>query len=109
MCNNVTHYIMQPTRHISGTTRLYGLVGDPLTTAKSPALFNGVFEKAGIDAVCIPFAVKSDELTAFVTGARAIQNLSGLLVTMPHKQRVVEFVDELHPTAQQVGAVNIVR
>ena len=72
---------MQRAPQIKGTTRLYGLVGDPLTTAKSPDLWNGVFGERGADAVCIPFKVKADDLSAFVTGARAIGNLSGILVT----------------------------
>jgi shikimate dehydrogenase len=95
--------------HVTGTTRLYGLVGDPLTTAKSPELLNRVFSEQRADAVCIPFVVKDDDLPAFVTGARALGNLSGVLVTMPHKQRMLAFVDELDPTARQVGALNVVR
>lgn len=95
--------------HISGTTRLYGLVGDPLTTAKSPELLNRLFTEQGADAVCVPFGVKADELAAFVTGARTVGNLSGLLVTMPHKQRMLDYVDELHPTAREVGAINVIR
>lgn len=95
--------------HISGTTRLYGLIGDPLTTVKSPALMNRLFMEQGADAVCIPFAVKGNDLSAFVTGARAAGNLSGLLVTMPHKQGMLEHLDELDPTAREVGAVNVVR
>ncbi|MDQ0586531.1 shikimate dehydrogenase family protein [Variovorax paradoxus] len=95
--------------HVTGTTRLYGLVGDPLTTAKSPELLNRIFAEQRADAVCIPLAVKDDDLPAFVTGARALGNLSGLLVTMPHKQRMLAFVDELHPTARQVGAINVIR
>jgi shikimate dehydrogenase len=95
--------------HIKGTTRLYGLVGDPLTTAKSPELLNRLFIEQRADAVCVPFRVKADDLSAFVTGARAMGNLSGLLVTMPHKQRMLPFVDELHPTARQVGALNVIR
>jgi len=98
---------MQP--HISGTTRLYGLVGDPLSTAKSPRLLNQLFIEQRADAVCVPFCVKSDDLPAFVTGARAMGNLSGLLVTMPHKQRMLAFVDELDSTARQVGALNVIR
>jgi shikimate dehydrogenase len=94
---------------IAGTTRLYGLVGDPLTTAKSPQLFNGLFGEQSVDAVCVPFVVKADDLAAFVAGARTMRNLSGLLVTMPHKQRMLPFVDELHSTARQVGALNIIR
>jgi shikimate dehydrogenase len=95
--------------HISGTTRLYGLVGDPLTASKSPQLWNRLFVRQGADAVCVPFGVKGDDLPAFVTGARAVGNLSGLLVTMPHKQRMLDYVDELHPTARDVGAINVIR
>jgi shikimate dehydrogenase len=98
-----------PLTHVKGTTRLYGLVGDPLTTAKSPELLNRLFIEHRIDAVCIPFQVETDDLSAFVSGARAMKNLSGVLVTMPHKQRMMPFVDELHPTAQQVGALNVIR
>lgn len=100
---------MHPLAHIKGTTRLYGLVGDPLTTAKSPELLNRLFIEQQADAVCIPFQVEADDLSAFVTGARAIKNLSGVLVTMPHKQRMMAFVDDLHPTARQVGALNVIR
>ena len=100
---------MHAATHIKGTTRLYGLVGDPLTTAKSPELLNRLFIEQRVDAVCVPFRVKADHLSAFVTGARAMGNLSGVLVTMPHKQRMLAFVDELHPTAGQVGALNVIR
>ena len=100
---------MHPVTHVKGTTRLYGLVGDPLTTAKSPELLNRLFIEQGADAVCIPFQVEANDLFAFVTGARAMKNLAGVLVTMPHKQRMMAFVDELHPTARQVGALNVIR
>jgi len=84
-------------------------VGDPLTTAKSPELLNRLFIEQRTDAVCIPFQVEADDLSAFVTGARAMRNLSAVLVTMPHKQRMMAFVDELHPTARQVGALSVIR
>jgi len=100
---------VHPLPHIKGTTRIYGLVGDPLTTAKSPELLNRLFIEQRIDAVCVPFQVEADDVSAFVTGARAMKNLSGVLVTMPHKQRMMPFVDELHPTAQQAGALNVIR
>ena len=100
---------MHPALPITGKTRLYGLVGNPLKTARSPELLNRLFiEKRG-DAVCIPLVVDANDLSAFVTGARAMRNLSGVLVTMPHKERMLDLVDELHPTARQVGAVNVIR
>jgi shikimate dehydrogenase len=100
---------VHPATHIKGTTRLYGLVGDPLNTAKSPELLNRLFIEQRADAVCVPFQVEADDLSAFVSGARAMRNLSGVLVTMPHKQRMMAFVDDLHPTARQVGALNVIR
>src|SRR5947207_4131728 len=100
---------VHPVTHIKGTTRLYGLVGDPLTTAKSPELLNRLFIEQAADAVCVPFQVGADGLPAFVTGARVMKNLAGVLVTMPHKQRMMAFVDDLHPTARQVGALNVIR
>jgi shikimate dehydrogenase len=95
--------------HITGRTRLYGLIGNPIEAAKSPELLNDLFVAQGVNAVCIPFPVQPDALPAFVQGARALGNLDGLLVTMPYKQRMLAFVDELHPTSRQVGALNIVR
>jgi Shikimate dehydrogenase substrate binding domain len=100
---------MQPALTITGSTRLYALVGDPLKSAKSPELLNRIFTERHIDAACVPFVVEANDLSAFVAGARAVRNLSGVLVTMPHKKQVLDFVDELHPTARQVGAVNVIR
>ncbi|MFJ4131490.1 shikimate dehydrogenase family protein [Pseudomonas cyclaminis] len=94
---------------ITGTTRLYGLIGDPLKSAKSPMLLNTLFAEAQSDAICIPLEVGTGDLAELVRGLRAVRNLSGLLVTMPHKQSMIEIVDALHPSARQVGAINVVR
>ncbi|MFM0512877.1 shikimate dehydrogenase family protein [Paraburkholderia sp. RL17-373-BIF-A] len=107
LANIEHHAAMDP--HITGKTRLYGLVGDPLTAAKSPQLLNQLFADQRVDAACVPFWVKEEGLSAFVSGVRAVGNLAGMLVTMPHKQRMLKYVDELDPTARQVGALNVIR
>jgi shikimate dehydrogenase len=94
---------------VTGRTRVLVLIGDPIHAAKSPQLFNPLFVTQGRDAICIPMQVPADGLDAFVAGIRRVANLDGLLVTMPHKTRMVELVDELHPSARAVGAVNVVR
>ncbi|KPU54056.1 shikimate dehydrogenase substrate binding domain protein [Pseudomonas fluorescens] len=94
---------------ITGTTRIYGLIGDPLKSAKSPMLLNKLFAEAQADAVCIPLEIGTGDLAEFVRGVRAVRNLAGLLVTMPHKQSMLDIVDVLHPTARQIGAINVVR
>lgn len=94
---------------ITGSTRIYGLIGTPLKSAKSPMLLNTLFTEAQVDAVCIPMEVGTEDLAGFVRGMRAVRNLAGLLITMPHKQSMLDVVDVLHPTAQQIGAINVVR
>lgn len=94
---------------VGGTTRLYGLIGDPLHAARSPRLFNELFAERRLDAVCIPFNVKAGDLRQFVTGARTLRNLAALLVTMPHKEAMRELVDALDPTSQQAKVINIIR
>jgi shikimate dehydrogenase len=96
-------------KEVSGTTRLYGLVGDPLHAARSPQLFNSLFAKQNSDAVCIPFSVKAGNLDSFVGGLRTVNNLDGLFVTMPHKARMIDLVDEIDVTARQANVLNIVR
>jgi shikimate dehydrogenase len=100
---------MHPASRITGSTRLYALVGNPLATAKSPELLNRLFIERSADAACVPFEVKGDDLPAFAGGARVMGNLAGMLVTMPHKQAMLALVDELHSTAREVGALNVVR
>ncbi len=94
---------------ISGRTRLLVQIGNPLNAVKSPQLFNSLLTKEGRDAVCVPMQVPADGLEAFVRGIRQVSNLDGMLVTMPHKTRMIEFLDELHPTAHAMQAVNVVR
>jgi len=94
---------------ITGTTQLFGLMGDPLTTARSPELLNRLFMEQGVNAACIPLWVKGEDLPTFISGIRAVGNLAGLLVTMPHKQSMLAYVDELHTTAREVGAINVIR
>jgi shikimate dehydrogenase len=94
---------------VTGRTRLLVLVGDPIHAAKSPQLFNPLFVAQGREAICIPMQVPAGGLVSFVAGMRRVANLDGLLVTMPHKIRMVGLVDELHPSARAVGAVNVVR
>lgn len=94
---------------ITGSTRIYGLIGTPLKSAKSPMLLNTLFTEAQVDAVCIPLEVGTGGLAEFVRGMRSVSNLAGLLITMPHKQSMLDVVDVLHPTAQQIGAINVVR
>lgn len=90
-------------------TQVLCLIGDPISSARSPVLFNELFQRSKIDALCVPLHVKAEDLGGFWAGFRHVGNASGLLVTMPHKRAFAALVDDLDPTSRQVGSVNVAR
>ncbi len=97
------------TEEIDGGTRLYAIIGDPISSVRSPAVYNALFARRGINAVFVPLHVAAGDLAAAWAGLKATRNFDGLVVTMPHKNAMCELVDELLPDARLVGAVNTVR
>jgi shikimate dehydrogenase len=94
---------------IDGTTRLYGIVGDPIHAVRSPQYFNALFAHEGRNAVFLPLHVGSEGLSSLWAGVGRLRNLDGLVFTMPHKVAAAGLVDILSPTAQAVGAINAAR
>lgn len=92
---------------IDGRTKIYGVFGDPITHTLSPAMHNAAFSKLGINAVYLPFHVRGEDLEKAVAGLRAM-NVAGVNVTVPHKEKIMAFLDEIHPDARLIGAVNTV-
>lgn len=94
---------------ITGQTRIFALIGHPVAQARSPALFNRLFEQAGRDAVCVAFDVPDGSLSSAFAGIKATANIDVVFVTTPHKRAIVPLLDELSPTARTLGAVSIAR
>jgi shikimate dehydrogenase len=92
---------------ISGATAIYGIFGFPVKHTFSPGMHNAAFKKTGLDACYVPFAVNPDVLGDAVKGLRAL-GLRGLNITVPHKEKVVPFLDELSTEARLIGAVNTI-
>jgi len=92
---------------ISGGTRVCGIIGDPIEHSLSPVMHNASFQELKLDFVYIPFRVKQNELREAILGARSL-NIHGLNVTMPHKNAVIKYLDEIDPTARLIGAVNTI-
>lgn len=100
----------RPTRiPVTGRTRLYGVIADPITHVRACEVFNPRFEALGVDAVLVPLHVPAGGLERALDGFRALGNLGGVLVTIPHKEAILDLVDEVGPQAQLVGAGNIIR
>jgi shikimate dehydrogenase len=92
---------------ITGATKIYGIIGYPVSHSLSPLMQNAALSASKIDGIYLPFAVKPEQLSVAVSGLRALQ-LSGFNVTIPHKTSIISLLDELAPTAVQAGAVNTV-
>lgn len=96
-------------REITGKTKLFAIVADPIAQVKTPQAINAHMEKHGFDGVLVPMQVSSQELPTLMSGLRQIKNMMGIVVTVPHKTAIVQMCDEVSLAAQQVGAVNIIR
>lgn len=99
---------MRP-EQLDGSTRLYGIVGDPISAVRSPEVFNAMFQQRGVNAVLVPMHVGEEDIACAWAGLSALRNLQGIVITMPHKGRVTALLDEVGPTGQLVGAVNAAR
>lgn len=85
----------------------YGLIGHPLGHSFSRAYFLNRFAREGRDADYLNFDLPSIDL--FPQVLQEHPNLRGLNVTLPYKQTIIPFLDELSPEAQAIGAVNVIR
>ena len=85
--------------HISGQTQLIGIVADPIAHVKTPQVINHSAANQSLDLVCVPLHVRGANLRKVLLGISGIANLHGLVVTIPYKESIVEFCDELTDTA----------
>jgi shikimate dehydrogenase len=87
--------------------KTYGLVGYPLTQSFSQKYFTQKFEKEKIEAQYLNFSIES--IGEFPEILDDNEGLEGLNVTIPYKEKVISFINDLDPIAQKVGAVNLVK
>jgi shikimate dehydrogenase len=92
---------------VSGETKVFALIGDPVEHTMSPAMHNAAFAELGLDCIYLPFHVNAHDLADAVSGLKAL-NVRGFNVTIPHKVSVVPMLDEVDPIAGKIGAVNTV-
>jgi shikimate dehydrogenase len=92
---------------ITPATALCAVLLHPASHSRSPALHNAAYAALGLDAVFVACDVPPARLGAAVAGARAL-GMRQLAISLPHKQAVMEHLDEVDPTAARIGAVNTV-
>ncbi len=71
--------------NLSGATRLFPIIGDPIKYVESPMRLTRTFEERNYNGICVPMQVAADDIDAVMAGLTASRNVDGILVTMPHK------------------------
>jgi shikimate dehydrogenase len=98
---------MNGSSQIGGSTRVVALLGDPVAHSLSPLLHNAAFHALALDWVYVALKVAPADLEKAIAGFRAL-GLAGANVTVPHKQAVCRYLDELVDDAALTGAVNTI-
>ncbi len=91
---------------ISSHTRTLAIIGDPIEHSITPRIQNHALSAINADIVNVAFRVAPENLHEAVRGAQKLGFL-GLMVTIPHKERVLELCDELDESARLMGAANL--
>ncbi|MBX9602544.1 MAG: shikimate dehydrogenase [Bryobacteraceae bacterium] len=87
--------------------KVFGVIADPVRHSISPLVHNRAFQTRRIDAVYIPILVHAAQLKDFLLFAGKVP-LSGFSVTLPHKQKILRYLDVVDSMARRIGAVNTV-
>lgn len=93
--------------NISVSTKLYAVIGEPISQSLSPTLHNQLFEKYKIDGIYFPIEVQSKNLKELIAGFHLL-NFGGFNITKPHKETIIKYLDEIDPLAKKIKAVNTV-
>lgn len=94
---------------ITGRTRIYAILADPIHHVKTPQVFNELARAEGLDAVLVPLHATPGGVARLMDGLRAAENFGGFIATVPHKPAMLDLCDEVTDEAARVGAVNCVR
>lgn len=95
--------------HITGTTRVFYILGDPVAQVRAPEVYNQIFERHGIDAVVVPLKLPAAALPGFLEHGMKAENIGGFWATIPHKSALAALLKPTDPVAAIAGAVNAVK
>ena len=92
---------------VTTETQLCGVLGNPVHHSLSPAIHNAAFQHLGLNFVYLALPLEKD-VEGALRGIRALGNLRGFSVTIPHKVAVMPYLDKIDPTARHIGSVNTI-
>jgi shikimate dehydrogenase len=94
---------------LGGASRLFPIIGDPIEYVESPVWLTRTLRQRDSDGVCIPMQVRAPALDTVMAALAEIENVDGILVTMPHKRTVLTHCATCSDRARMLGAVSVIR
>ena len=93
---------------ISATTSLYAFIGSPAHHSKSPIMHNLAFKELNIDSVYLAFDIKPEQLEDTIKSFKILK-VQGSNVSMPHKEAIIPYLDEISTASRLCNAVNTIK
>jgi len=93
---------------ITSNTKILCIIGNPIEHSMSPLMHNAAINDLNLDYIYLPFKIFPDNLKFAVEGIRAF-NIIGINVTIPFKQKIMQYLDEIDPIAEKIGAINTIK
>ena len=93
---------------VKATTNIYGIFGHPVKHSLSPDMHNSAFNELGLNSVYVAFDIDPENIEQ-ATRAIRVMGINGINITIPHKQTIIPFLDEVSADATLTGAVNTVK
>lgn len=93
---------------IKATTKIYCILGHPVSHSLSPAMHNSAFSALGLDCAYVAFDISPEAIGKAVQAVRTL-GISGVNITIPHKESIIPHLDGIAPDAEFTGAVNTVK
>ena len=94
---------------ITGNTKLYVIIADPVSTVRTPEVLNETFAQSNLDAVIVPIQISPENLKSMAIAFRSMKNLGGIIVSNPHKTAMAALCDEVSADGRAIGSVNAIR
>ncbi|MHA1931329.1 MAG: shikimate dehydrogenase [Promethearchaeota archaeon] len=99
---------MSSGKPITSKTKIFCVIGHPIEHSMSPIMWNPALHELELDYVYLALNVPPNELENAIKGIRAL-GIKGINVTIPHKETIIKYIDEIDPIALNIGAVNTIK
>ena len=94
--------------YITARTNVLCVIGHPIEHSMSPIMHNAALKELSLDYVYVAFNIPPNDLKKAVLGFKMF-NIKGINVTIPYKETIIPYLDEIDPLAEKIGAVNTIK